>query len=698
MAIAIELSADTSKLEAAFARAKDTVATQTAGMVSSVGSVAQAMEQALGGAESALAGLGSAGIPGLDQLENVLAGFGVQVQATSAATQFWIGALALGLKGFSVQEFVTSVFSANHELAQLALTATRLGLTNDQIQTLGYAMKTLGGLDTQTGLKSALDLYQKINTEFHDTAAGSSAGTISKLFTANGLSITDASGELKSFNDLLHEAALLISNAGSEIDKIQIAKLLGLSQDWIAVLEKGPNQLDKARSAAAAAGAVIDDSLIKKAVEFDQWWSRAWSSFTTSGKAAAVDVGNYIKGLFDSLEDPANLTDKLNNLQKRRSEILAQRGPSEDQSTILDGAIALAQGARDAAIQNAKDKLAADMADKHGLPAGDAQGVPGTYHPESNPFGALTIPSQKADAQQAPALTVKPSLPTNQPTQIPSTKSDATESADEVERYTNQLEKSVEVLKAQVAVFGLGNAERVKATDLAKAEAAARERGSALTDQERAKIEQLAQAHADETKRLEDLKKAQQAVAEATNYFGSQVIDVFDQMVFQGAKASDVMKNLAESIVKAALQATLLGSGPLAGLFGTQGQNGNVGGIFGSLGQSLASSFGFGGARAAGGAVDGGKSYLVGENGPEMIRMGASGTVLPNSVLTAGSGGSGSSPTVNVHNYGAEVQTSNSNGPSGPQIDVIVRQVIMKDLDQRGDLSRMLERRGLRRA
>ena len=698
MAIAIELSADTAKLEAAFARARDTIATQTAGMVSSVASVAQAMDQALGGTEGAFAGLGNAAIPAFDQLSQIMSGFGVQVQATAGAAQFWLGTLALGLKGFSVTEFITEVISANHELAQLALTATRLGMTTDQIQTLGYAMKTLGGLDTQTGLKSALDLYQKINAEFHETAAGGSAGSISKLFAANGMSITDASGELKSFNDLLHEAALLISNAGSEIDKIQIAKLLGLSQDWIAVLEKGPTALDKARAAASAAGAGIDENLIKKAVEFDQWWSRSFNLFADIGKAAAVDVGYYIKHLFDVLEDPAFLSDKLDNLKRQRNDLLAQRGVAEDQSTILDVPIKLTQAAKDASLQSARDQLAAAMADKRGLPAGDAQGLAGTYHPESNPFGALTIPSQKADGEPPPSLTIKPSLPTNKPTQIPSTKSDATESADEVERYTNQLEKSVEVLKAQVAVFGLGNAERVKATDLAKAEAAARERGSALTDQERAKIEQLAQAHADETKRLEDLKRAQQAVAEATNYFGSQVIDVFDQMIFQGAKASDVMRNLAESIVKAALQATLLGSGPLAGLFGTQGQNGNVGGIFGSLGQSLASSFGFGGARAAGGAVDGGKSYLVGENGPEMIRMGASGTVLPNSVLTAGSGGSGSSPTVNVHNYGAEVQTSNSNGPSGPQIDVIVRQVIMKDLDQRGDLSRMLERRGLRRA
>ena len=47
---------------------------------------------------------------------------------------------------------------------------------------------------------------------------------------------------------------------------------------------------------------------------------------------------------------------------------------------------------------------------------------------------------------------------------------------------------------------------------------------------------------------------------------------------------------------------------------------------------SAVASF-FGGARANGGPVSGGKAYLVGERGPEMIVPGASGTVIPNHAL-----------------------------------------------------------------
>jgi hypothetical protein len=54
----------------------------------------------------------------------------------------------------------------------------------------------------------------------------------------------------------------------------------------------------------------------------------------------------------------------------------------------------------------------------------------------------------------------------------------------------------------------------------------------------------------------------------------------------------------------------------------------------------------FGGARASGGSVTGGKSYLVGEQGAEMFVPNTSGTIVPNSAL-GGSGGSTINLTVN---------------------------------------------------
>ncbi len=59
-------------------------------------------------------------------------------------------------------------------------------------------------------------------------------------------------------------------------------------------------------------------------------------------------------------------------------------------------------------------------------------------------------------------------------------------------------------------------------------------------------------------------------------------------------------------------------------LLGDFGSTGDIGGIVGSL---------FGGARASGGDVLGGRAYLVGEKGPELFMPGRSGTVIPNDGL-----------------------------------------------------------------
>lgn len=62
-------------------------------------------------------------------------------------------------------------------------------------------------------------------------------------------------------------------------------------------------------------------------------------------------------------------------------------------------------------------------------------------------------------------------------------------------------------------------------------------------------------------------------------------------------------------------------------VFGNVDSSGNLSG--GLLSGALNSLFSFGGARAAGGPVDGGKSYLVGERGPELFTPARSGVITP---------------------------------------------------------------------
>lgn len=98
--------------------------------------------------------------------------------------------------------------------------------------------------------------------------------------------------------------------------------------------------------------------------------------------------------------------------------------------------------------------------------------------------------------------------------------------------------------------------------------------------------------------------------------------------------AGEFLADLIKIGIQAA-EVALFGNGSQPGIGGAAGSVGQAGGFFSSLGAIL------GGTRASGGPVVGGKAYLVGENGPEIVHMGGSGTVYPNGALPNLMGGGG---------------------------------------------------------
>jgi hypothetical protein len=97
----------------------------------------------------------------------------------------------------------------------------------------------------------------------------------------------------------------------------------------------------------------------------------------------------------------------------------------------------------------------------------------------------------------------------------------------------------------------------------------------------------------------------------------------------------------------------------------------------------------YSGARAMGGSVTGGNSYMVGENGPEVVTMGGSGVVTPSSV-----GGGGSTNIVindqTTTSTGHDVQTQETTGPEGQrQMQVTIRDTVRRQVMQ-GEFDRQL--------
>jgi hypothetical protein len=104
----------------------------------------------------------------------------------------------------------------------------------------------------------------------------------------------------------------------------------------------------------------------------------------------------------------------------------------------------------------------------------------------------------------------------------------------------------------------------------------------------------------------------------AAALFKDMNIDLKETMIDVFMRGSDALDGLIEKLKRAAIEAALFGSGPIANLFGMTG-----GGLLGG-GLSFLS-----GALANGGPVQRGKAYLVGESGPEYFVPNANGKILP---------------------------------------------------------------------
>ena len=92
------------------------------------------------------------------------------------------------------------------------------------------------------------------------------------------------------------------------------------------------------------------------------------------------------------------------------------------------------------------------------------------------------------------------------------------------------------------------------------------------------------------------------------------------------------------------------------------------GGIFGFLGNI------FGGKKANGGPVSSGKSFLVGEKGPELFVPKSSGTIVPNNQL---GGGSSTSVVVNVDASGTSAE---GDEPDAAQLGRLIGSVVQAEL------------------
>lgn len=165
---------------------------------------------------------------------------------------------------------------------------------------------------------------------------------------------------------------------------------------------------------------------------------------------------------------------------------------------------------------------------------------------------------------------------------------------------------------------------------------------------------------------MKGLNKSLEDAADATREFGLAMESAFSKALADGAQMRDVLKGLITDMLQLIAKQTIL-----------KGMEAGVGALFdGNAATTFGSAFvkGLTGAKAKGGPTIAGGTYLVGEEGPEIITTKAAGTVIPN-------GGGLLNVTINNNAPGVDVSARQDGG--GLTIDV-VRATLAADLSKGG--------------
>lgn len=588
--------------------------------------------------------------------------------ATNFLTGLVTGFLGRDLTG----SLVRGLADANREIASFAKTAKLAGLSVERLQELRFAGQRggLSGADFDAGLKSMAEQLNRARRE--ETEFG-------RLLEANGQKIKDRAGNVIGINEALARTADLMRNAATEFDKIAIAKVAGLTADWVPMLEKGAAAMQATAAEAESAGAVIDRETIRKAEEFDRAWTDAVNKWALTFKSVAPGIIGIIDEIIDKAAGLAG----------------AFSSYAENLSALREVEVKGVGGASLAALEQIEKVFRS-----HG------EVLPDDIAARLEELRELNRETERARAlsrTQPMTITVGGGPATVIPTKPKRGVSDAEKRQREVERYIEALQRQQRILQAEFDTIGKSNAERAKAIELARI-------GTVADQAQLQRLERAVEANEALREKIEAAKLAQEGLNDAADYFGNVAVDAIMDLVANGAKAEDVIKRLASSLAQAALQAALLGQGPLAGLFGLSGTGGQAGGLFGAmkklLGFSSGGYTGSGGKYEPAGVVHKGEYVFdkaavarLGVGNLEALRRGAArgfadgGYVdmprIPAPVQARG----GDMPSVVVNNNASSAQASAQvvDGPDGKAIAVMVEDVVLGSIMNNGRIAQSLQ-------
>lgn len=490
---------------------------------------------------------------GVQSAKKDAAGLGAALKTSlgGIAKNFGAGLLA-GVTAGGIAGIASQFAVVADNIASIGDEAAKAGVSTKVFQEWRYLAE-----QARIPIDSLTDGFKELSIradEFATTGKGSAAEAFARL----GLKPAEVKERLKDpaeFMLLLIERTRQLGDTAAGIRIFD--ELFGGTggERMVSLLQMSDDELRNIASSAHAAGRVLDDDLIKKAAELDKAFKGVSGTVSTYLQGAIIraadDLWSFIE-LFQKWENVRRSTvdERLAAIGKERLALEKQiLETKHEQSNITGNASDLGFGAPTAGVYSGQAEEVARLQQQMAALAAEEERI---------------LAARKGIDDLPP----KPSASTaTTPSIVPGNSGGRSGAADATEREAEAVRRLIDELQEELRLVGATNTEREIANTLRRAGVDAT---SAEGQQIAALVTQIEAETEARQKQAEAVAKQQQATENLFQMGGDALMSIVDGSM----KAEEAVKRLAVQLALAAAQAALLGSGPLAGLFGGGGGGG----------------------------------------------------------------------------------------------------------------------------
>lgn len=472
---------------------------------------------------------------------------------------------ALGVAGLATQ-----LGAVAQNVAEIGDQAKRAGVSSRVFQEWAIvAERARIPVDALTDGLKELSLR---GDEFAITGKGSAAEAFQRL----GYSAEELKRKLEDPSALLLE---IIDRLGKMDKAAQIRisdELFGgtAGERFVELIDQGTDGIRATIDEAHRLGNVLSDDVIKDAAEIDRQFKLISRTVGTELQRAIVNSANALQDFinrFNDFEDQrdSTLSTQLNRLGLERLDLERQLGALNAEKDSGKSRKGWFSSSVDDDIADVRRRMEALSAEEQMI---------------------LNVVEQRRKLREPSPSTGGGSTWTP-PEYTPPADPAREKAAQAAEREAEAIRRLIGELQEELRLVGATDVEKEISATLRRANVDA-------ASAEGQQIAQLVRQIEAETEALRANKEAREQQTEAIGNMFAMGEDALLAMLDNSQNAEDAIKRLAVQLALAAAQAALLGSGPLAGLFG----GGGGGGLFSGVGKLL--GFSAGGYTGAGGKYE----------------------------------------------------------------------------------------------